>query len=602
MSAFHRSSYQKSSRRLGRPIWVLLAAALIVMLLAGCSAAEGPAPTDVPGQPAATTAVETPGAQAPTQPAESSAAQPTVPPAPSGPQVATIAFVQEFDTLNPLYAQALSAIYAQPLWNCRAWNFDDQNTPIPVVAKEIPTMQNGGVSADGRTVTIKLNENAKWTDGTPITADDFVFTYQMATNPANAGVNTAPFDQVESVTAPDAQTVVVTFKQAYGPWLTTLWRYLLPAHILKPVFDAQGSIANAEWNRAPTVGCGPFVFKSWEAAKEARFAANENYWLGRPRLTEIITSFLGSDDAKAAALKGGQADLATFLVNTAAYLKDLRTAGMQTVPVNSGYIEGWSFMLDPTNGHPALQDVRVRQAIAHALDREGMRQAIMGGAPELAASLWENTPYADPNLQPYPYDPEKAKQLLDEAGWVDSNGDGTRDKDGVDLILSQVVLKNDARMGIQQAAKAQLAAVGIKLDPFDVDSTTFFLAFDSAGPIATGQYDIFEYAPRTNNYPDPGTLDYLCARIPSQQNPQGENWSFLCDQELDALLQQGGAEIDYQKRQQIFQQISKKIYEQAYFIAFWTDPDFWVANPRLNGVRLSGVTPFFNAAEWTVGP
>jgi peptide/nickel transport system substrate-binding protein len=572
----------------------LMAALLVAALLAGCG---GSKPTPAPAGPAVTAPVEQPTTPPTTAAAPAATAEPATP---SGPQVATIAFVQEFDTLNPLYAQALSAIYAQPLWNCRAWNFDDQNSPVPVVVKEIPTRQNGGVSEDGKTITLKLRDDAAWTDGTPITADDFVFTYQMTVNPANNALITTPYDQVESITAPDAHTVVINFKAPYGAWLTTLYRYLLPAHVLKPVFDSQGSLANAEWNRAPTVGCGPFVFKSWEAGKEARFSANEKYWLGKPKLTEIVTGFLGSDDAKSAALKAGQADLATFLVNTAAYLKDLRQAGMQTLPVNSGYIEGWYFMLDPTNGQPALQDVKVRQAIAYALDRDGMRNTIKGGAPELAASLWDNTPYVDPSLKPYPYDPEKAKQLLEEAGWVDTNSDGIREKGGVDLVVSQVVLQNEDRLAVQQVVKDQLAAVGIKIDPSNVDSASFFLAYDSAGPIATGQYDIFEYAPRTNNFPDPGTYDFMCDHIPSAQNPQGENWSFLCDKELDALLQQGAKEIDFEKRQQIYQKASKLIYDKAYFLAFWTDPDFWMAGPQLKNVRLSGVTPFFNAAEWQV--
>jgi len=90
--------------------------------------------------------------------------------------------VQDFDTLNPLYAQALSSVYTQSIWNCRPWNFDDQNNPLPVLVQELPSLENGGISEDGRVITLKLRDDITWSDGQPITAQDFVFTYEMITD------------------------------------------------------------------------------------------------------------------------------------------------------------------------------------------------------------------------------------------------------------------------------------------------------------------------------------------------------------------------------------------------------------------------------------
>jgi peptide/nickel transport system substrate-binding protein len=571
----------------------LILAILLLAALAACS--RRPEQTPPPVETA-------PPVAAPTQPEtlpEQPTAEPVEPAAPGEPKIASIAYVQDFDTLNPLYAQALSSIYTQSLWNCRAWNFDDQNNPLPVLVEELPSLENGGISEDGRVITLKLRDDIAWSDGTPITAQDFVFTYQMITDPNNAVTAVAPYDQVESVTAPDERTVVVTFEQPYAAWLSALWQSLLPAHILQPVFEASGGIQNAEWNTAPTVGCGPFVFDSWERGQSARFVANPDYWLGKPRLDEIVVRFVADDTAKVTALRENLADLTVFLINSALYMPQLQAAGMQILPVNSGYNEGWFFFQDPENGHPALQDEGVRQAIAMSIDREAMTRDLLGGQSQPAASYWDNTPYLDPSVQPWPYDPAKARQLLDQAGWVDSNGNGIRDKDGVELSLTYGTTTNELRQAVQRSAQAQLAEVGIELEPSSYDSGTFFQGYNEGGPAATGQLDIFQYAPRTRNYPDPGTNDFLCSQIPSVDE-LGENWSWLCDEEVDQLLQQQATEIDFEQRQQTLQQISKLIFERAYFVGLYNDPDRWVATPRLQNVSISGITPFYNAYEWDI--
>jgi peptide/nickel transport system substrate-binding protein len=549
----------------------------------------------------------TPQVTAPLQPSSPPPEQPTpaveepVTVGGGGNGVATLAYIQDFDSLNPLFAQALSSIYTQPVYNCRAWYFDDQNNPIPVLVKELPSAKNGGVSEDGKTITLKLRDDIVWSDGTPITAQDFIFTYQMIISDANALSNLSPYDLLEAVEAPDPQTVVVRFKAPYAPWLSALWQSLLPAHVLQPVFDSQGSIINAEWNRAPSVGCGPFVFESWDPGKSARFVANDKYWLGRPKLAAIEVKFYADDAAKAQALKDDQAHLAIFLTNAISYVPDLKGAGVKILPVNSGYNEGWFFFLDPTQGQPALQDERVRQALAYAVDRQRLLDEYLGGLPSLIATYWDNTPYVASGIKPWPYDPEKARALLDEAGWVDSNASGTRDKDGVELELTYGTTVNEARQAVQKAVQTMLADVGVRVELAYYDSATFFLGYNEGGPVATGQMDIFEYAPRTKNYPDPGTNDFLCSQIPTT-NELGENWSWLCDQELDQLLQLQASQMDFAERQKTFQKISQIVYDKVYFLGFWSDPDIWAASPRLLNVRLSGVEPLYNVAEWDVSP
>lgn len=557
---------------------------LLAWLTAACSgpaATPAPPPTETPASP--TTEPPTATVEAP----------------PAVPQSATFLFTQQPDTLNPLFTTIWLSTITQQLWNCWAWDFDEQNNPHPVLVKEIPSSENGGISADGRVLTIKLRDDLRWSDGTPLTAADFAFTYQMAIDPNNGADPNSVYHQLESLTTPDQYTVVLTFKTPYVPWLSALWHGLLPAHILQPVYAANGNIREAEWNKAPTVGCGPYTFVEWQEGNFIRFRANENYWLGQPRISDLTIRFLPGEAEQTAALKAGEGDLGTYLPFDK--VPELESAGVRIIKVFSGYNEGWFFYLDPTNGHPALQDVRVRQALALGFDRQALIQNLLLGLTQPAISYWDNTPYLDPTLQPWPYDPTRAAQLLDEAGWTDSDGDGIRDQNGEALVLSYGTTTRQLRKDAQQLIQQQLAQLGIRLELYNFELGFFLSGFGAGGPAATGQLDIFQYSVKSN-FPDPDTPDFLCSEIPSLQNQAGRNWSAFCDQELDQLFRQQATQIDFKARQETFHRISRLIYEKVYFLGLWQDPDLWGVSARLKNVRISGVTPFFSIMEWEATP
>ena len=552
------------------------------LLLAACAVPAKPTaqpeqPTAVPEQPTKVPEPPTPVPQ---------------------PKVATFIFTQEFDTLNPLYTNMWFSTITHQIWNCWAWAFDEVNNPLPVLVKEMPSTANGGISADGKVITLKLRNDLKWSDGTPLTAEDFIFTYEMTMNAANTVSTQHPYDKIEKIEAPDAQTVVTTFKDPYAPWTGTLWHGILPKHVLKPAFDQAGNINEAAWNHAPTVGCGPFVFEEWESGSFARFVANENYWLGKPKIDEIFIRFVPDDASQIAALQAGEGDLGTFI----AYpdIPTLEQAGIQVIKAFSGYNEGWYINLGE-KGHVALKDVKVRQALAYAFDRFSLNEDLLLGLTVPASTDWDITPYNDPTIAPYPFDPEKAKQLLDEAGWKDTNGDGVRDKDGVELVLKYGTTTREIRKDTQAVAQQQLAEVGIKVELLNYDSDLYFSSYDQGGPAARGDLDIFEYS-TTPQFPDPDTADWLCNNIPSDENPSGTNWSALCDQELNDLFELQATQVDFKERQQTFFKITRMIFDKAYWIGLWQDPDMWAISGQLSQVKISGVTPFFNVREWELAP
>jgi peptide/nickel transport system substrate-binding protein len=445
---------------------------------------------------------------------------------------------------------------------------------------------------------MKLRQDLTWSDGTPLTSKDFFFTYQMFISSNNQVASREPYILLESLETPDDYTVVMTFGAPYAPWRAVSWHGLLPFHILDPIFKAEGTIDNAEWNLQPTVGCGPFVFAEWTPGSQVRFTANPNYWLGQPTIDEIVIRFV-ADTEQVSALTSGTGDMGTFFAFSD--IPALEAAGLTVNKVFSGFNEGLSFYLNPVYGHPALQDIRVRQAIAMAIDTQTLLNELFGGQAQAAISYWDNTPYLDPNLTPWPYDPARAAALLDEAGWMDSNNDGLRDREGVDLSLTYGTTTREIRQKAQAIIREQLLQVGIRLDLIDYPPSLFFSGFAEAGPAATGQLDVYQLSSAIR-FPDPDTADFLCDQLASMQNPSGVNWIAFCNQELNDLLVKQISQVGSPdtERQQTFHQISKIVFERAYFIGLWQDPDVWALNKRLLNVRLSGVTPFFNAFEWDV--
>ena len=515
-------------------------------------------------------------------------------------KVATFIYTQEFDTLSPLYTDMWFAWTTWQLYLSWAWEFDDKNVAFPKLVTEIPSMENGGINADGTVITMHLRDDIKWSDNEPVTSDDFVFTWEMATSTKNTVTSAYPYDQLASVTAPDAKTVVMTFNSPFAPWEATFWHGILPAHILRPIYDSEGTIDNADWLKNPTVGCGPYVLAEWQSGSFARFVRNDNYWGTPAKIDEIFIRFVPDDASQVAALQAGDADIGTFVPYN--QTEKLSSSGIKIVIEPSGYNEGLFFLVDTSGklGNPGLRDVNVRKAIAMAIDRDGMNRDLQLGLTKTPASFWDALPfYNNPPLTNYPFDPEQAKAVLDAAGWVDSNGDGTRDKDGVELVLSYGTTIREIRQDAQAVIQEQLAQIGIKVNLQSVDSDTYFASYGDGGPAATGQFDIMEWSDGPL-FPDADIYYWLCSEIPSSDYPTGSNWFFTCDEELDGLIQLQSTQVDANARQATISKINQLFHDKLYWLGLWQDPDVWAVGPRLTGVKFSGVTPFFNIVDWDI--
>lgn len=577
-------------------------AVLLVASLALGACAPAVTPTAEPTQP------PTPTTAPPKTPEPTKAPEPTATPA-AKPKVVTITFTQEPDSLSPLYTGMWFSQITQPFWLRGLWRFDPQGTPIPDLAVEVPSEANGGVTDGGRTITVKLNPNAKWSDGTPLTADDFVFTYEMIINEANTVVTTYPYkEEIESVEAADPQTLVIKFKAPFAPWLTTVFAGattstpVIPKHILQPVFDSAGTLDGAEWNRAPTVGVGPFVFAEWETGSHLRFVRNENWFGDPPDVDEIFIRIVPDDEAQMAAIKAADTDIGVFL--SFADLPEVEASGVaMPTAAEGGYIESWYMNFDPKRSHPAMQDVRVRRAIVLATDRFKITQDLLFGKTQPMGTFWSATPpFGNPDIKPWPYDPEQAKQLLEEAGWKDSDGDGIRDKliDGkkVDLKLKYITNSRSLRKDMMAVVKQMWAQVGIAAELINYANDIYFNSYGENGPLF-GEFDVAQYS-NAPAFPDPNVAQFRCDQIPTPEKPVGDNFQGYCNPKLDEILGQASTTVNREERIKLFYQAAQIMYDDVVWVGLWNDTDLWSVSHRLKNVVFSGGTPFWNVTEWAI--
>jgi peptide/nickel transport system substrate-binding protein len=418
-------------------------------------------------------------------------------------------------------------------------------------------------------------------------------------DPANVVQSQYPYDYLASVEAPDERTVVMTLNEPFAPWESYFWHGVLPKHILEPVYQEKGSIQEAEWNRAPTVGCGPFNFAEWESGNYMRFVRNDNYWLGSAKIDEVFFKFVPDDASQTAALIAGDADLGTF--PPLSDVPILKAGGVTIMVQSSGYAEGLFFNFREMAA-PGARDLNVRRAIAMAIDREAINNDLLLGLTHAPETLWDPLAaygYVSPDIQPWQYDPDGAKKLLEDSGWTDQDGDGIRENAaGEKLTLVHGTTVREIRQDNQAVLQQQLKQVGVDLQIMSQDADIFFGSFSDGAPCAVGDVDIMEWSDATA-FPDPDKDYWLCDQVPSADNPWGYNY-FGCDETLDGLFRKQLTIINPDERAKVFQEITKYIHDQVYWYGLWDDPDYWIIGPRLTNVSFSGVTPFYSIMDWDV--
>jgi peptide/nickel transport system substrate-binding protein len=484
---------------------------------------------------------------------------------PSKPVVFNVGDAAGIDSMNPIVGVTVPAYEA---WNIQYATVTDKSpkdfSPIPGLA------ESWKGSADGKTWTYKMRPNQKWSDGQPLTAEDVVFTINRARKEEWLNYNSVVANLTAS--APDPNTLVIR-SSVVDPKLPTLDSYILPKHI----WEKQDAKAITKYDALDGVGSGPFTLEKFEKGQFARFKANPNYYGGKPAVDRVVLRDFDNPDAMVAALKRGEIDAAEDLPGTA-FLQLKKDPNIVTVEGNQGAMN--EFAINGGDGlkkpHPALLDLRVRQAIAHAIDKKTIVSRVLSGVgtPTDTLSVSPDPAWSPkiPDGQRFDFDLDKAKQILDDAGYKDTNGDGIREMPGGGQPLKfRYAVRSE---GVTAPATAELITGWLRQIGIATTQKTYN---DSqlTEVIGKGDYDLFAWGWTPFVDPDPMLSYFTCDQVSKDpKDPTNyyndANW---CDPQYDALYKQQKVERDKAKRMDIVHQMLTRFYESATYNVLYTYPD-----------------------------
>jgi peptide/nickel transport system substrate-binding protein len=522
------------------------------------------------------------------------------PGAPAGPHPDRLVMSSAADprNLNPAFASASPVLELSAFIFSYTVRYDDKAHPVPDAVSEIPTVENGDVSKDGLTIRYKLRHGIKWHDGEELTCRDMRFTWQVMMNPKNTVITTDGWNKIKDVDCGDPYVAVVHMKQVYAPFLQQLWSLngngpIMPEHLLAKYNDDKGSMNTAPYNSAP-VGSGPYKFVSWQRGQQVRLEAFPDYFLGKPKIREVVYKIIPDQNTLATQILTHELDMAWNLA-ASSYDRVKNSPGNTTLtPVIYTFDH-----IDFNERKPMFQDVRLRRALTYAIDRKSLLEKIRHGLGELSDTMLDPTLFPDaqdPNVMKYPYDTAKAAALLDEAGWKIGPG-GIRVKDGQKLqfqISTQV--ESTAGQAIQQQVQTYWHNVGadaiVKNYP-----TPLFFDNTANGILQGGKYDVAFFA-----WVAAADVDQSAIYSSHYFAPKGQNALFWDNPTATKAMDDANATVDQKKRIEFYRTVQEEFAKDDPSIILWFRKDVEVHNDALKGFTPTPVitTPFWNTWQYTI--
>lgn len=535
-----------------------------------------------------------------------------------------ILYWQAVSILNPYLSGGTKDIDASSLVLEPLARYDEQANLVPWLAEEIPSLENGGVSEDLTSITWRLREGLQWSDGTPVTANDVVFSWQYCTAEGTGCAQEGKFQGITSVEAVDDRTVTVTFGQPTPfPWVAFVGAQS-PIIQAAQFADCLGAAAAqcTEANTMP-IGTGPFRVTEFVPNDVVSFEANPNYRdPAKPAFATV--TFKGGGDAAAAAravLETGEFDYAWNLQLAPDVLASMEGAGMgQVVSAFGTNVERIEINLtDPSSDlpegerstvahpHPFLSDVRVREALSLAIDRPTLVEVGYGEAGRPTCNLVPAPEIykTDDAECASTYDPERAMQLLEEAGYTDSDGDGVRENaEGVRLSILYQTSTNPVRQDFQALIKEWWNEIGVEVELRNIDAAVYF-GGDPGSPDTIEKFyaDVEMYA-NTFEGTDPTSYlaAYTCDKIPSPETQwAGQNINRVCDPAYEEMLAQFQATAEQEERSRLAKALNAYLTIENHIILGLVDRGRVSAHSNtLEGVKLNAWdSELWNVADWT---
>jgi len=506
------------------------------------------------------------------------------------PGVVRIVGAGTIDSLVPELASSTASTDAAMFWGGWFFTVNEKGQLVPDLALAVPTRVNGGISADGLTITYHLRKGVMWHDGVPFTARDAVFTWRQIMNPANNVLTRTGYDQIQSMSAPDPYTVVVRLKRQYAPAVATFFApslapmTVLPEHLLKGLPD----INHAAYNVKP-VGTGPFIVTKYEQASGVTMKANPHYWRGPPKLREVEYLIVPNSTTRAVMMRTGDADLYSDpQVNQLRDLASIPGATLLHIPFN----EFWYLTFNVT--HPPLDDVAIRRALAMGIDKQYILNNVMHGGASPAVGDQPSYLYTyDPDVPAPRYDPQAAAAALDAAGWR-VGADGTRVKGGkrFELVYAFDREANDGeRIGV--ILQQQMRKLGVDLIVKGIAHSIYYADKNAGGVLSQGKFDVAYEGWIGGVDPDDIAL-WAC------DQRGGYNHSFICDPRIDEQERIALTHYDIPTRRTAYRRIQELLAEDVpVTFLWWTRRNDLIANTLRGYKPAPTVTTFSNPWEWS---
>jgi peptide/nickel transport system substrate-binding protein len=461
---------------------------------------------------------------------------------------------------------------------------------------EVPSLSNGGISSDGKTYTLKLRPNLKWSDGQALTAADVVFTLQLWHNPDyGAKTNTTGLDHIDytTLTAVDDTTVKFSTTDVFAPMLTTQLEDPLLAPMPKHVFGTMtpADILKSNENFQPSVVSGPFTIKERVKADHITVVRNPNYYqAGLPYLDSIVFKIIPDASTVLTALQGGEIDTSYFLdITKLDSYKALKNYTVVNVP---GSYEELVFNLH----NPILADLQVRKAITMAIDIDSIIKVAVKGQAERTCDEAIGTFAHNASATCYPFDPAAAKKLLDDDGWT-VGSDGIRVKNGQKLSLRWGTTQNNGRRQQGQTiGQSNLKDIGIDITIQNYPADTWF-----GSTLPSGDFDIGEYASGGSLDPDNPTA-WLCNQQPNI-NPNGFNVGYYCNPAVDKAIADEEGTPDQAARLKAFQTFQQIILTDVPAMYLYNFGTLSISRNNVHNYSPSpgGPSETWNVWQWWIG-
>ncbi len=439
------------------------------------------------------------------------------------------------------------------------------------------------VSPDGKTITFHLRKGVTWHDNVPFTSDDVMFTYKRMIDPRTPTAYGEDFKQVQRASAPDPHTFVVTYGKPFAPALASWGMHILPKHLLETYPD----ISKSPMNNKHPIGTGPFRFVEWKTGERAVFEANPGYFEGRPYLSRVITRVIPDQATLFLELKSGGVD--AMDLTPLQYSRQTDTAEFRSAFNKYKYLAFAYTYLGFRLSHPLFSDVRVRQAIAHAINKKEIIDGVLFGLGQEATGPYKpGTWVHNPNVRRYPYDPARASALLAEAGWK-PGPDGTLVKGGRRFAFTVLTnAGNDSRAKTAAIIQQNLAAVGIRMEIRTLEWSAFINDF-----VNKRKFDALILGWTIT--PDPDQFDIWSS---TKTGPRELNVVGYGNAEVDRLLEEGRRNFDLEKRKAAYFRIQEILAEEQPYVFLYCPDALPTVARRIHGIEPAPAGITYNFIKW----